>query len=243
MFDSNGPLPFFQEGMVLDLVTIDLCDLLDPAHEWGCRSSLVVAPIRQLGIPYGHGSSAGAETQCRGLARAKYCHNYFSPIFDTDWNGTLPQDRRSNLMSKRIFDPPRRFHQIEQKTDNVFNFKILEGVKMKVSKISDIVPDFKPETLVDLSEMLLEGNTYIQKQHSALVRVLQAHPRLQADNIVGELETLAASLMIFLWWEVNGILNGAGLWPYLPQLANQNMCYPAECTKVRGPQLPHTLIL
>ena len=110
---------------------------------------------------------------------------------------------------------------------------------MKVPKISDMDPNFKPETLVDLSEMLLERNTYIRKQHSALVRVLQAHPRLYTDNIVGELQTIAASLMVFLWWEVNGITNGAGLWPYLPQLANQNMCYPAECTKVRGPQLPH----
>ena len=41
---------------------------------------------------------------------------------------------------------------------------------------------------------------------------------------------LALSLYISKWWEINGVMNGAGLWPFMPQLASQGMCYPAACS-------------
>ena len=42
---------------------------------------------------------------------------------------------------------------------------------------------------------------------------------------------LALSLYLTTWWTINGVMNGAGLWPYMPQLASQGMCYPSACSK------------
>ena len=38
-------------------------------------------------------------------------------------------------------------------------------------------------------------------------------------------------LYLNLWWYINGISGGAGLWPFSPQLASQGMCYPSACSK------------
>ena len=43
--------------------------------------------------------------------------------------------------------------------------------------------------------------------------------------------SLALSLYLSTWWGINGIINGAGLWPFSPQLASQDMCYPSACSK------------
>ena len=43
--------------------------------------------------------------------------------------------------------------------------------------------------------------------------------------------SLAFSLYLSWWWGINGIMNGAGLWPFSPQLASQDMCYPSACSK------------
>ena len=42
---------------------------------------------------------------------------------------------------------------------------------------------------------------------------------------------LALSLYVTTWWTINGLMNGAGLWPFAPQLASQGMCYPSACSK------------
>ena len=42
---------------------------------------------------------------------------------------------------------------------------------------------------------------------------------------------LALSLYLSTWWTINGLMNGAGLWPFMPQLPSQGMCYPSACSK------------
>ena len=42
---------------------------------------------------------------------------------------------------------------------------------------------------------------------------------------------LAFGLYLSTWWAINGVTNGAGLWPFSPQLASQDMCYPSACSK------------
>ena len=42
---------------------------------------------------------------------------------------------------------------------------------------------------------------------------------------------LAFGLYLSTWWAINGVMNGAGLWPFSPQLASHDMCYPSACSK------------
>ena len=74
MFDSNGRLPFFQEGILEDVVYVDLCEgvLSYP----GCE--LLPAELRYTRIPYGNANGPGTESGCKGAREAKYCHNYYA---------------------------------------------------------------------------------------------------------------------------------------------------------------------
>ena len=80
MFDSNGALPFLQEGRLADVYPVDLCDTLvpEPGANQACRSQ-VPAGVRTVTIPFGHSLGPGVESQCRE-ARANYCYNYFQPF-------------------------------------------------------------------------------------------------------------------------------------------------------------------
>ena len=89
MFDSNGPLPFLQEGMLKDYpFPIDICDFFAPkevdetANE-ECKKNFagILQGLEYVLIPYGNANGPGSENQCKRLPNAKYCNNVFAPFF------------------------------------------------------------------------------------------------------------------------------------------------------------------
>ena len=88
MFDSNGPTPFLQEGILQSTVPFDICNIIEQLGEEAseaCQAIPVTA--RTFRMPFGHANAPGAEGQCKDISNAQYCHNYFS--VDVDIPGAL----------------------------------------------------------------------------------------------------------------------------------------------------------
>ena len=97
--DSNGQMPFLQEGILQDIHEFDLCYVLG---ELGGPGDLVAMcdkipdDLTVLQIPFGNAAGPGLERTCRHLEKSKYCHNnmlrlsvgnsedVFNPFIHTD---------------------------------------------------------------------------------------------------------------------------------------------------------------
>ena len=78
MFDSNGPLPFLQEGMLQDVRMVDWCgvivNLLNTTVggvDFNCN--ILFESIRYVAIPYGNANGPGLQSECRSVPSTKYC--------------------------------------------------------------------------------------------------------------------------------------------------------------------------
>ena len=75
MFDANGAIPFFQEGIFQDATPFDLCYFM-PNSLSECES--LPASLRYLLLPGGARNGPGSVSVCRQAEESKYCHNYYS---------------------------------------------------------------------------------------------------------------------------------------------------------------------
>ena len=75
MFDSNGRLPFFHEGILQTVVNLDLCDSVLSTVP-NCTQTFPEY-LRVVRIPKGNANGPGSESGCKAAQQAKYCHNYY----------------------------------------------------------------------------------------------------------------------------------------------------------------------
>ena len=240
MLDSNGPLPFLQEGILQNTVPVDLCDMDGIKDLLGSICATAPRGSTVVKLPYGYGSAPGAEGQCKGLAGAQYCHNYFSlnvdfPSTSSDW--TLPATQSAKNLNMEM---------TQLNYTNVFH-----GVKFNQGTEPRDPGDFcsKPanldlETLEKLSDVILERNLYFKTLYTAIAKLInEFEDDLETTTKIPTSTTtpkptpeltpgIIASLLVGAWWGIQmaGGGTGAGMWILLPQLPYQGMCYPSACS-------------
>ena len=245
MFDSNGKLPFLQEGVLLDAFDADFCDFYPNLPGFPgpdiCKA-LVSEENRYFLIPYGTANGPGSENQCKHLPKAKYCQNYFMPIYTKD-NAEIPKPEPRKFNFQHFRDPKIFRNSLE---NLAFNFQRMPGLSTTdydtdneyMPNLSD---DIDPNSLIKLSDFIIEKNSYVRKVYSSLSEILKNQTSSEQfrsyvntndieDDILGAIANTTASIMIFMWWQVNGLSNGPGMWGYQPPLAYQGMCYPQDCS-------------
>ena len=142
-FDSNGPIPFLQEGVLQDIKTYDICSLPVPdLNKLSCED--LPDGIRYISVPYGNAAGPGMEAGCRSLPDSKYCHNLITSHKRTtakqvaDIMSQIGRDAHSalnqkipgtfkmqseSLTEKSISDKPfQSSHSIEKFEDNLPKF-------------------------------------------------------------------------------------------------------------------------
>ena len=223
MFDSNGPLPFLQEGILQDTTMVDICDvvgaLAGAETGAGCKGTLPEV-LRTFEIPYGNANGPGSEHECRSVPASKFCHNYFSIFFDAP-NYKEPRDE--NIVQS-LFHP-----EIDKK--DIF-LQYLSSIDKKYPDrflTNNENSDFDTENLTKLSDILLERNHYFRKLHSSLVDILKDSKVLIQESNLVKLEKIAIGLLLILWTFTN-LTNGAGLFSVQPAFPYHGACYPDECT-------------
>ena len=88
-FDSSGPIPFLQDGMLSDQHQINICDQLGDEDDLiviYCKNNIQPEAAQWIGIPYGLATAPGMEMKCRRLDESKYCVNYLVP-FPANYHG------------------------------------------------------------------------------------------------------------------------------------------------------------
>ena len=94
-FDSNGPIPFLQEGVLQDIKTYDICSLPVPdLNKLSCED--LPDGIRYISVPYGNAAGPGMEAGCRSLPDSKYCHNLITSQKPTTAKHSQPQHMMIN---------------------------------------------------------------------------------------------------------------------------------------------------
>ena len=100
MFDSNGGFPFFMDGMLQDVASVDMCDSV-LAEVPDCRQT-VPEYLRIVQIPL-HANGPGSEAGCKAVQQAKYCHNYYQVFFDSSQQ-YLPNQVTTGLETKQTMN-------------------------------------------------------------------------------------------------------------------------------------------
>ena len=105
--DANGAIPFLQEGILLDEIQMNICDVFHGTVEDTCNS--VLADTKYISVPFGNAAGPGLETECRRLPESKYCFNYLSAFkqpdqFETEMNVKLEHflDTFINFSNKKM---------------------------------------------------------------------------------------------------------------------------------------------
>jgi len=234
MFESNGPFPFLQEGRLQDVVEINICDFLSGGNAtiWiGCV--IILGDLGVFNFPYGYSNGPGAENQCRSVPSAQYCNNYYSINLDSpDWKPieNLTRKHLQNFGRFRDFQ-----HQDFSKMFDLskISLKLLE----KTANYGfDENEDFDASGLVDLTDILVQKNSYTRKLHDkiqAIIMIPEIQEIIQAKDDPPGIDDLPSLLLYFLmlyWWLINWSF-GPGLWGFQPQISYQGFCYPAQCSK------------
>ena len=217
MFDSNGALPFLQEGHLADVLAVDLCDMFapaPPAANKACKGQLP-AGVRTLSVPFGHALAPGTERQCRQV-EAKYCYNYFQPFPPVSSAQFRQETNFAPVMARPVIA------SVPTTTHLTFNFNA------SLFPLAEVLDDSQaPSNSSDLLELLLKESEVVRKFHSQIVEFLTrsglAPPRQSAVLQV-------FGLVLFLWGSYNQN-SGVGEWGKQSPLPYQGMCYPAACTK------------
>ena len=237
MFDSNGKLPFLQEGILKDVMEVDICDYFPDLPNFPgpvICTAIIPEEVRYFQIPYGTANGPGSENQCKNLPQAKYCQNYFMPFMKETTELLKPETRN--------------FSYSYSKGSKIFRNKIYTDLqRIPVIKAEDIgdIPNssdgIEPRMLIKPSNFIIGMNSYATKIHSSLFQTLKnktlsdllksyAKEHDISDDILGIVANTTASILIYMWWQVNGLSNGPGLVGYQPPFAYQGMCYPRQCS-------------
>ena len=218
MFDSNGKLPFLQEGVLKDSIEADFCEFF-PLGQEVCQIIFPIELTRYFTIPYGTANGPGAENQCKNVQNAKYCQNYFMPFI---------RDGSEGLQTE----------------SNKFSWNYIDNLRYSVTTFQDIddsSENMDPNLLIRLGDFLIQNNSYARKVYSSLSKVLKNQTTTEilrsyfpyinnAENIQEAILNTTASIMIYMWWQVNGLTNGPGKLDLQPPFAYQGMCYPQQCS-------------
>ena len=236
MFDSNGPIPFLQEGVLQDVVMLHICDVISAIAE----NDTIAEPCKEVvpnfiglvPIPFGNANGPGNEKECKSMSTAKYCHNYISPFFEAPDNFADP--RMESNLEETGFNTQNHKFTVQNK-----NFDLLKSISIKSAR--KMLPDdeedlddfgFDTTDLVDLGEILINRNSYMRKVHDSLVEVLKKL-RKEEEEIGGvtiSIPKMAASLLMILWYGLN-FGQGPGNIGVTPPFPYYGGCYPVQCTK------------
>ena len=218
MFDSNGALPFLQEGRLADVYPVDLCDTLvpEPGANQACRSQ-VPAGVRTVTVPFGHSLGPGVESQCRE-ARANYCYNYFQPF--------PPLTSTTQTVQSRPIIPT--ITTIPTVTTSP-TWRITENITNSFVHLAGIVENDQSSSTDLLDLMLRESSSMrrLQSQVEQFLSLSDLAPTVPRQSAV--LQVLG--LVLFLWGSFNQN-SGVGEWGKQAPLPYQGMCYPAACSKL-----------
>ena len=239
MFDSNGKLPFIQEGVLKDAFYFDFCNYQPLPLQEFCKT-ILPEEIRYFMIPYGTANGPGSEKQCKNLPRAKYCQNYFMPFIKDEIIPDDPLQLEQRLFKFKFEDQKNLKDTFDKPLDlqNMFGLKDHFGL----DNILDPSDDIDATQLLKPSDYLLGKSSYVRKFHSSLVEllknqstsgILRSHMELtdiDEDMIVEAILNTTTSIMISMWYSINGLSNGPGMWGYQPPFAYQGMCYPQDCS-------------
>ena len=137
MFDSNGPLPFLQEGMLKDYpLPIDLCDFFAPATADASANAeckkRIPDILRYVLIPYGNANGPGSENQCKHLPNAKYCNNVIAPFF----YAPPPTQEQTMKPDNPFFQGPKNWDKFKNDIPKL-QFKEIDGVAYDYGDIAD----------------------------------------------------------------------------------------------------------
>ena len=225
-FDSNGPIPFLQEGQLQDTVTVDLCQTFQ-LEVWTC-GLLIPEDIRYIDFPYGHASGPGLERVCRDLDNSKYCHNSLG-IFDRNTYkpdfGQSPRDDShfSSLQIKSQHSQTNR-RNINRKVPS-YHVNLTRALTSWTNDPVPISVDIDTKTLPKLSEILMKRHKTLEK-FGVSIREIVTRLNLSDDQIQVD-PHLVMGVWISQWWGVN--LLGS---PFNPSpLPYQGVCYPDACSK------------
>ena len=226
--DANGAIPFLQEGILLDEIQMNICDVFHGTVEDTCNS--VLADTKYISVPFGNAAGPGLETECRSLPESKYCFNYLSAFKHPDQFET-----EMNVKLEHFLDTLSSENQLLQNNRNIMSLNISNVVSYKLDSYSDHLQhhieteerkSFNPETLIKLSKLNLIKSSYFKKFHSLMSVVFREAKLFQTEDVI-LIERIALGLYIHLWYSFNSRLGPALL---IPQ-PYQGMCYPSSCTK------------
>ena len=226
--DANGAIPFLQEGILLDEIQMNICDVFHGTVEDACNS--VLADTKYISVPFGNAAGPGLETECRSLPESKYCFNYLSAFKHPDQFET-----EMNVKLEHFLDTLSSENQLLQNNRNIMSLNISNVVSYKLDSYSDHLQhhieteerkSFNPETLIKLSKLNLIKSSYFKKFHSLMSVVFREAKLFQTEDVI-LIERIALGLYIHLWYSFNSRLGPALL---IPQ-PYQGMCYPSSCTK------------
>ena len=185
--DSGGPLPFLEEGILLDTRMVDICtlklvrDLLWQNHNISCYT--LPKEERTFGIPYHTAGSpgicyvitfqshfrkcfTGLENVCKNLDNSKYCHNYVIQIDDDIFENSEETISTNTLLNKeKQYDFSGHFN-----LNDIQN--ILLSLEDKTRGYNHLVENLDLKTLPKLSDMYLQNNAYLRNLHSSLSNIL-----------------------------------------------------------------------
>ena len=225
MFDSNGPIPFLQEGQLQDTVMVDLCRTLQ-LEDWMC-SLVIPEDIRYVAFPYGHAKGPGLERVCRDLNRSKYCHNYLG-IFDREtYKPALPKNLDDDLKLSS-FEIKSQHSQSNQRNKNknvyTYHVNLTRALSSWTKEHFPISLDIDTKALPKLSGILMKTHKSFEKLVMS-VREIVARLDLFDDAKVDPYFVMG--VWIYQWWGLN-LFNP----PVTPNsLPYQGICYPDACTK------------
>ena len=225
-FDSNGPIPFLQEGQLQDTVTVDLCQTFQ-LEDWGCKI-LIPEGIRYFDFPYGHASGPGLERVCRDLDKSKYCHNYLG-IFERtpepeprlNSSKTHSSISYSQIKSQHYQADWRKWNR------NVTSFPVnlTRALKSWTTEQLPISLNLDTTKLPKLSGILVNRHKSFEKL-AVSIREIVARLNL-TDDMKAVDPKLLLGVWISQWWGLN-LLNA----PWNPSaLPYQGVCYPDACSK------------
>ena len=221
MLDSNGPLPFSQEGMWQDSVPYDLCgfltSLIPDVSSDVCR--ILPDNIRYVMIPSGNAAGPGLETECRKVPDTKYCHNLFQIERKDEEAARADQDKHHqqegfNLNPFTVQDSSSFFDHLMKYTPQQ------DAIERNNFLRNDTITANSP-----VLEMFLDKNANAKRLQSSMERIL-TELEIRVD-----IPKLPLGLYVFFWWQTNA-LNGPG-YPsggHQPPFPYQGACYPAACS-------------
>ena len=231
MFDSNGRFPFLQEENLQDVITLDLCEgIIESIAD--CEGVLP-QELRYLRIPLGNANGPGAESSCKGVSEAKYCHNYYQfyipPFYRDTLHTQLTPGNINPLLNGPQMEPQTQWNPLLnglQMEPQTFRSSLdFADVKSKLEKFSPEI-DLDASKLVNLHDLLLERNSF-------LIQALRQLTAIYEDTTVFPNNTKDPNQLVgFLlnWWLTLNIRTGVGIMGFSYPVAYQGMCFPDSCT-------------